>query len=203
MVPETSDTLLNVAGVIIGSYTNGPGKRTVIWVQGCTLGCKGCFNASLQPHEPRHLVEPLGFADLMATKSIENECEGITLTGGEPFQQAVALDIFSRRIKEHDLTVVCFSGYRKETLLSSTSSDVQALIQSVDILIAGPYNHHNTYPRTWSDDPDKEIVLLSMVYSEEDLKRDVQGELILLPDESQFTGFIGLEDRRLFKKILE
>jgi organic radical activating enzyme len=203
MAPEPSNTLLNVAGVIIGSYTNGPGKRTVIWVQGCTLGCKGCFNASLQPHEPCHLVEPLGFADIIAVQCIENECEGITITGGEPFQQAVALNIFSRRIKEHGLTVVCFSGYRKETLFSSTSSHVRDLIRSVDILIAGPYNYHNTYPRTWSDDPDKEIVLLSRVYSEEDLKCDVQGELILLLEESQFTGFIGLEDRHLFKNILE
>lgn len=203
MAPETSDALLNVAGVIIGSYTNGPGKRTVIWVQGCTLRCKGCFNAPLQPHEKRHLVEPLGFADIIATQCTENECEGITITGGEPFQQAAALNIFSKRIKEHGLTVVCFSGYRKETLLFSTCSDVRDLIRSVDILIAGPYNHHNMYPRTWSDDPDKEIVLLSRVYSEEDLKRDVQGELIMLPEESQFTGFIGLEDRRLFKKILE
>jgi len=26
------------------SLVNGPGKRAVVWVQGCTLGCPGCFN---------------------------------------------------------------------------------------------------------------------------------------------------------------
>jgi anaerobic ribonucleoside-triphosphate reductase activating protein len=26
------------------SYANGPGRRAVLWVQGCTLGCPGCFN---------------------------------------------------------------------------------------------------------------------------------------------------------------
>lgn len=203
MASETSDALLNVAGVIVGSYTNGPGRRVVIWVQGCTLGCKGCFNAPLQPHKPRHLVEPVMFADFIATQCIKNRCEGITITGGEPFQQALALHIFSRRIKKHDLTLVCFSGYQKETLLSSTHPDVRALIDSIDILIAGPYDHHNTYSRTWSDDPDKEIVLLSTEYSEADLHHEVQGEVMLLPGVSQFTGFIDREDECLFQDIFE
>ena len=26
------------------SQVNGPGRRAVVWVQGCTLGCPGCFN---------------------------------------------------------------------------------------------------------------------------------------------------------------
>ena len=28
------------------SRANGPGVRFVVWLQGCTLGCPGCFNPS-------------------------------------------------------------------------------------------------------------------------------------------------------------
>ena len=36
--------LIQVAGLIDDSRVNGPGRRVVVWVQGCTLGCLGCFN---------------------------------------------------------------------------------------------------------------------------------------------------------------
>ena len=29
------------------SRANGPGARFVVWFQGCTLGCPGCFNPHL------------------------------------------------------------------------------------------------------------------------------------------------------------
>lgn len=202
MTQKKSNLLLNVASVIIGSYTNGPGKRVVIWIQGCTIGCPGCFNTSMQPHEPIHLIDPLLFAEIISKECSEHECEGVTLTGGEPFQQAAALNIFSSKIKERDLTIVCFSGYAKENLISSIDPSVHNLIDSIDILIAGPYNNLNKYYRTWSDDPDKEYIFLSDSYSQSDLKNDTQCELILLEKELQYTGFLDKEDRRTFEGIL-
>lgn len=202
MEPEKRSVLLNVAGVIVGSYTNGPGKRVVIWVQGCTIGCPGCFNTPLQPHEPHHLIDPVVFARTISEKCVKTGCEGITITGGEPFQQAVALSTFTSIIRESDLTIVCFSGYCKDALFTSTDVSIQTLIGSIDILIAGPYNHRNRYPRTWSDDPDKEYIFLSDAYSDDDLKRDIECELLLSQTESRYTGFFDFGDRCLFEDLL-
>lgn len=203
MASKKINPLLNVASVIVGSYTNGPGKRVVIWVQGCTIGCPGCFNNFMQPHESRHLIDPILFAEIISKECIEQGCEGVTLTGGEPFQQVVALDIFSSKIKEGKLTIVCFSGYSKENLLSSTDPSIQSFIDSIDMLIAGPYNHQNIYHRTWSDDPDKEYIFLSNSYSKADLKSDAHCELILLPEELQYTGFLDNEDMCLLEDMLD
>ncbi len=37
------------------SRANGPGWRSVVWVQGCSLGCAGCFNP--QTHDPEESGE--------------------------------------------------------------------------------------------------------------------------------------------------
>ena len=33
------------------SRANGPGWRSVVWVQGCSLGCPGCFNPQTHDRE--------------------------------------------------------------------------------------------------------------------------------------------------------
>ncbi len=43
------ELLLNVAATMSRSRANGPGVRAVIWVQGCTIGCPGCYNAFHAP----------------------------------------------------------------------------------------------------------------------------------------------------------
>ena len=37
-------TRLRLHAFLPRSRANGPGVRAVIWVQGCSLGCPGCFN---------------------------------------------------------------------------------------------------------------------------------------------------------------
>ena len=35
------------------SRANGPGARFVVWLQGCTLGCPGCFNPATHARRRR------------------------------------------------------------------------------------------------------------------------------------------------------
>ena len=50
------DLYLNVAMTMVRSRANGPGERAVIWVQGCTIGCPGCYNAFTHPHEAKRIM---------------------------------------------------------------------------------------------------------------------------------------------------
>ncbi len=61
------------------STVNGPGRRAVIWTQGCSLQCPGCWNP--QTHNPL-----LGFwrevpevVELLAKLRRDNSIEGLTL----------------------------------------------------------------------------------------------------------------------------
>ncbi|WP_292471434.1 4Fe-4S single cluster domain-containing protein [Methanolobus sp.] len=190
--------LLNVADVVIGSYVNGPGKRIVIWVQGCTIRCKGCFNPTLQPHVIKNLVNPGTFAAEIVKLCQDTNCEGITLTGGEPFQQSNALGLFLKVIKGNNLSVVCFSGYTSDKLLNSTNLNVKSLLKNMDILIAGPFQKDINYPnRTWFDDPDKIVVFLTDVYNNDDTFSHNNVEYIIEGEDVHFSGFVDEIDSKI------
>jgi len=42
---EMNDRVLRVHHFLPRSHANGPGVRAVLWAQGCSLACPGCFNA--------------------------------------------------------------------------------------------------------------------------------------------------------------
>ena len=123
---------LRVHAFLPASYANGPGRRAVVWVQGCTLGCTGCFNPESHPGGG----EPVPVDDLCA-RILALGVEGVTLTGGEPLQQPDAVAALLARFRtESDLSVVLFTGY---TWREARRRAPEVLVH-VDVLLAGRYD---------------------------------------------------------------
>ncbi len=127
---------INYAGFLPCSTVNGPGRRAVIWVQGCPLRCSGCFNPGLWPFEPRNRIQA---GDLARRILAVPEIEGVTFSGGEPFCQAAALAEVGELVRECGLTVVTFTGFSCQELRRRQRASWQALVGVTDLLIAGPY----------------------------------------------------------------
>ena len=53
MIHLEENLFLNIATTMTRSRANGPGVRAVIWVQGCTIGCPGCYNNFTHEHAPK------------------------------------------------------------------------------------------------------------------------------------------------------
>ncbi len=157
-----SHLLLNFAAVRDRSRVNGPGLRSVVWVQGCTLNCPGCFNPHTHPHEARNLVNPEALAGLILAV---RGTEGVTISGGEPFQQAEACAAFARAIQRSGRSVMVFTGYRYSDLVAATNPAVAAFLRYIDILVAGPYVEHlKTDGRGWRASANQEVLYLSDRY---------------------------------------
>src|ERR1039458_5511910 len=76
--------------LIPASRANGPGLRAVVFFQGCKVGCVGCWNPRTHPfHGAEVTVDAVAQEVLRAHQ--EYTLEGITLSGGEPMQQAHSL----------------------------------------------------------------------------------------------------------------
>lgn len=115
--------------VVENEHLYGPGKRLLLFTQGCSLRCKGCTN--------QHLWE-FGKGTNVSIEEILNQCndlDGITLHGGEPLDQANVLVELVKKIKEQGKTIILFTGY--------TFNELTVIQKKVwlfsDIVIAGRY----------------------------------------------------------------
>ena len=111
----------------------GPGVRSAIWVKGCTLACKGCWNKQYWPSTGGELITVDKLNEQL--NSIE-DIEGITLLGGEPLQQAPEILQLIKLQKENNRTVMLYSGYEFEEL-----DEIQKQCVALsDIAILGRYD---------------------------------------------------------------
>lgn len=117
-------------------YNLGPGKRIGIWVQGCDLGCGGCVNQMLWSPKGGQSVGVLDVFNWLLTLS--DNFDGITISGGEPFQQYEQLITFLHLVKKRtQLTIYCFSGYYLSELDSMFPDKL--FYRYIDFLIDGRY----------------------------------------------------------------
>ncbi len=128
--------LLNVASIKPRSRANGPGVRSVVWVQGCTIGCPGCFNPHTHVHVRKHLFDPVVLAGRLCQIP---DTDGISISGGEPFEQAKACAVLAESVRRCGRSVVVFTGFSFRHLRESTGSEIRRFLAAIDLIIAGPY----------------------------------------------------------------
>lgn len=119
----------------IESRTNllGPGDRFVIWVHGCCFRCEGCLAVNTR----FGAYQEVNVSDL-AGEIIQSGCDGITISGGEPFMQAHALSALVKQVKSvRDMGVIIYSGFTIEELRDK--KECAELLGLTDILIDGRY----------------------------------------------------------------
>ena len=127
---------IRIHELLRGSCANGPGTRNVVWFQGCTLGCPGCFNPLT--HDPNGGKELSAEEVCHFLLSPDQSCDGITISGGEPFQQPEGLlELLQLLTVSRTPPVLVFSGY-PYAIIQQTPS-FSACLPYIDALICGPY----------------------------------------------------------------
>ncbi len=117
-------------------YSLGPGTRIAIWVQGCTIGCPDCINPELWDPQGGRPVDPAVLAAELV--SFGSHFDGITITGGEPFDQYAALVAFGTFIRQKTgMNILVYSGYTLTALKQKFPDHLFA--GSLDFLVSGPY----------------------------------------------------------------
>lgn len=125
-----------IANKLRETEAEGPGKRFAIWVQGCSIRCKGCCNPEMLSFKGGTIIS---IDELLKEIKESKNIEGISILGGEPFSQAVGCAKLASEVKELGLSVVIFTGYTLEYLRESDVIGVRELIDSSDLIIDGSY----------------------------------------------------------------
>jgi anaerobic ribonucleoside-triphosphate reductase activating protein len=164
---------------LAATTAEGPGLRAALWVQGCSVHCPGCFNPQLWAEIGGTVQNPADLADRFVADALAAGVQGITLLGGEPFDQAAALATIAEAFRAAGLSVMTFSGYTLELLTewSATRPDLARLLAATDLLIDGPYlRDRPDAGRPWLGSTNQGIRALTPVYAEEVARIDRDGE---------------------------
>ena len=165
---------------LAATTAEGPGLRSALWVQGCSVRCPGCFNPHLWAEIGGTVDETRTLADRFVTDAVAAGVEGITLLGGEPFDQAAALATVAEAFRSAGLSVMTFSGYTQELLTdwAATRPDIARLLAATDLLIDGPYlRDQPDTVRPWLGSTNQGIRALTPVYADEVARIDREGGL--------------------------
>lgn len=148
---------IQLFGAVDDSIVDGPGIRFAIFTQGCPHACPGCHNPeswSLEGGTPTTTDEL--WQKILANRLLS----GITLTGGEPFEQAEALIELARKTREKGLSVWVYSGYLYEQLLVGVPNEAAPLLlEQLDVLVDGLFDEKlKTLDLLWRGSSNQRII---------------------------------------------
>ena len=126
---------IRIADAFGDSIVDGPGLRYVVFTQGCARGCPGCHNPQTHDYAGGR---PVSAEELLERLDRNPLSRGVTLSGGEPFDQAGALLPFAEGVRARGLELAAYTGYVFEEL-AQMPDDVRALLALCDVLIDGPF----------------------------------------------------------------
>lgn len=192
------DTLLRLGQLEHGSTIYGPGHRTVVWTQGCTLACRGCWNADLWPARGGFTLD----VGVLVERALAAGDQGLTLLGGEPLQQAEATLTLIQTAQGQGLSVFLYTGYERHEL----SGPALACLDAADIVVAGRYieEERDTTLR-WRGSRNQTVLFNGDRYEQEaggfeegtdvEITMDEEGRLTVLgyPDGEVLQALIDLE----------
>ena len=185
-------TVINLHSILWKSKANGPGLRTVLWFQGCSLGCTGCFNPLMHPFDPVNLYNPTDLAHQIIIQSAD--ADGITISGGEPLQQREGLlELIEVISRESNLSIILFSGYDKTEIEQTDQGE--CILDLTDVLIAGRYNHQLQIGSHLCGSTNKKIHFLSNRFKISDFDLIPGFEIIIKPNAEVVLS--GIKDFKL------
>ena len=129
---------MRYSGLILNDLAAAPGLCVTFFTQGCPHRCKGCHNP--------HTHDFLGGYEItlgeIADKVMANPLlDGMTFSGGEPFEQSEVLSQLAVWLKENGLNVWCYSGYTYEELQQKSTNNrgIDLLLSNTDVLVDGKF----------------------------------------------------------------
>lgn len=180
----------------------GPGKRAVIWFQGCLKSCPNCINPSGKKLEAGRFYSCDELIDLLKKSVDEDDIIGVTISGGEPFVQYDELEVLVCRIKDElNLDIMLYSGYILDDLLSQK----EEFFSKIDIFVDGDYVEDLDYGNLYRGSSNQKIYCFTEKYKKflslilETKQRDMEFEITKEND----LFLVGIPPKGFYKQFLD
>lgn len=155
MEPGATQEIL-ISLVYYPLHVLGPGRRLGIWTQGCSIRCPGCVS--------RHTWEPSQGERITIAGLLEQiephltACDGVTISGGEPFDQPTALAMLIKALYLKGIRdILVYSGYQYELLRERHPE----ILGTIAALVDGQFVLGDESEATWKGSANQRLIVLS------------------------------------------
>ena len=138
---------MHIGEIYKADTANGPGMRISLFVSGCTIHCKGCFNSKTWDFNYGHLWTR-ETEDYLIRELTPSYYRGLTILGGEPFEpqnQPAVCEVIKRvRAELPEKTIWVYTGNTYDINLIPGGSRYIAdytdqILDNIDVLVDGPF----------------------------------------------------------------
>ena len=149
---------MRIAGIVQDSIVDGPGLRFTVFVQGCHHRCPGCQNP--------HTHDPAGgwdctLEELICRLRSNPLTDGLSLSGGEPFDQPVECLALAQAAHRMGMDVWCWTGGIYEDLRDHGTAAQRSFLADIDVLVDGPFLiAQRTLSLPWRGSRNQRIILV-------------------------------------------
>ena len=134
---------MNYIGLNKFDTANGPGIRVSLFVSGCTLHCKGCFNKESWDFNAGKRFTEDTLNEIF--EALDNPyIDGLSILGGDPFEKQNVIEVMhivsSVRWRFPKKTIWIWSGRKFEKL--NEDVDCSTVLCFCDVLVDGQFIEH-------------------------------------------------------------
>jgi anaerobic ribonucleoside-triphosphate reductase activating protein len=138
----------------------GFGQRIGIWTQGCKIHCQSCCSLDTWNFAPHQSINIESLMDWCRDVS-KGELDGLTISGGEPFDQPdgllaflMAFDVW-RKTLSRNIDILVYSGYSGRNI----KLNFEEHLRYIDAVVAGPYKEKYDKFKPYAGSDNQEIFL--------------------------------------------
>lgn len=183
------------ARMIAPVHSLGPGNRIGIWIQGCSKNCKGCISGELQAFDKTKEVPVEILVDIIKTEAERQDCDRLTISGGDPFEQAEDLYVLLKGLRPYFKDILVYTGFTFKEV--STSEIMRKCLEFIDVLIDGRYiEEENFGENSLYGSNNQKINILNQDYNSEYMQYNNEKHNIEAFIHNKKVVLVGIQERR-------
>lgn len=150
----SSELMIRIAGIVQDSIVDGQGIRMTIFTQGCPHHCAGCHNGHTHDPNGGREVTVDEILDLMHSNPL---LDGVTFSGGEPFEQIEAVKHIAHEAHRLRLNVWCYTGWTWEQIMLDPRK--RGLLAYIDVLVDGRFDlKQRSFELKWRGSKNQRVI---------------------------------------------
>jgi len=170
--------------------TLGPGRRAVVWVQGCTLRCPGCIVPEHWDHAGVAAeADPVELARQLLGDDPEAQ---LTVSGGEPTEQARDVALLLAEAQRLGRSTWVYTGRLLEELVDGAGPDILDLLGHTDVLVDGPYRQEEAGAFAYKGSANQRIIRLTDAVSGSAIAAGAPGKVELVLGADGVLNLMGI-----------